>query len=394
MIEHLWCADLDLSNVEFSCLPSGLHAVERDVVCVFSLPCVCLLSRPPRSYFTKDDHHGVCVFRRRRTSEDGHRGFRLSSLGILLAKSPRARPWRHVAALKELVNDIYTSMEDRDTLEPLESDWEPARMFFEERKVRDDSSSGTWEGWGPELQGSRSDCAPTTHLPHLLRILGPSSLTLYKHILGRRRVLIITRPPVEAACILCHVAADTCYEEQISALVSAYDSDEGDDEPPPRLQGKSTAPLKVLGMVTLNDLDKLDFESKSGRGWIACTTDSIFLDKPSYYDLLIDLRSTTPNTRPAFYVPKPVEQPNGWGPSHRLSGVRFTWSDVRLVRTTISSPAFAEPLRSGRSWNVSFNSTPRTASTHAATPPTPAANRAAARAPPGQTSGASTKTCA
>ncbi|TFK81945.1 hypothetical protein K466DRAFT_557273 [Polyporus arcularius HHB13444] len=305
--------DLDLSNVEFSCLPSGLHEVERDVV-----------------YFTKDDHHGVCVFRRRRTSEDGHRGFRLSSLGILLAKSPRARPWRHVAALKELVNDIYTSMEDRDTLEPLESDWEPARMFFEERKVRDDSSSGTWEGWGSELEGSRSDCAPTTHLPHLLRILGPSSLTLYKHILGRRRVLIITRPPVEAACILCHVAADTCYEEQISALVSAYDFDEGDDEPPPRLQGKSTAPLKVLGMVTLNDLDKLDFESKSGRGWIACTTDSIFLDKPSYYDLLIDLRSTTPNTRPAFYVPKPIEQPNGWGPSHRLSGVRFTWSDVRL----------------------------------------------------------------
>ncbi|RPD53578.1 hypothetical protein L226DRAFT_509969 [Lentinus tigrinus ALCF2SS1-7] len=305
--------DLDLSNVEFSCLPSGLHLIERDVV-----------------YFTKDDHQGVCVFRRRRTSEDGHRGFRLSSLGILLAKSPRARPWQHVAALKELVNTIYNSMEDRDTLEPLESDWDPARAFFEERKVRDDGSSSTWEGWGPELEGPRSDCAPTTHLPHLLRILGPSSLTLYKHILGRRRVLVITRPPVEAACILCQVAADTCYEEQVSELVSGYDSDESDDEPPRRLKGKSAAAVKVLGMVTLNDLDKLEFESKSGRGWIACTTDSIFLDKPSYYDLLIDLRSTTPNTRPAFYVPKPIEPPNGRGLSHRLSCVRFTWSDVRL----------------------------------------------------------------
>ncbi|KAI0739915.1 hypothetical protein C8Q80DRAFT_1200979 [Daedaleopsis nitida] len=312
--------DLDLSNVEFSCLPSGLHLIERDVV-----------------YFSKDDHQGVCVFRRRRTSEDGHRGFRLSSLGILLAKSSRPRPWRHVAALKELVNSIYTSLEDRDTLEPVESDWDPARAFFEERKVRDSSAASSssavaWSGWDAELQGHSSDCAPTVHLPHLLRILGPSSLTLYKHILGRRRVLVITLPPVEAACILCQVAADTCYQEQVSELVSNYDDeDEDDDEPSGRLKGKSTEGIKVLGMVTLNDLDKLESESKSSRGWIACTTDSIFLDKPTHYDLLIDLRSATPNNRPAFFVPKSVEGFNGRGPSYRLSSVRFTWSDVRLV---------------------------------------------------------------
>ncbi len=28
--------------------------------------------------------------------------------------------------------------------------------------MRDDSSSGTWEGWGSELEGYQSDCAPTT----------------------------------------------------------------------------------------------------------------------------------------------------------------------------------------------------------------------------------------
>ncbi|KAI1784570.1 hypothetical protein LXA43DRAFT_1122371 [Ganoderma leucocontextum] len=304
--------DLDLSHVEFSSLPSGLHLIERDVV-----------------YFTKDDYQGVCVFRRRRTSEDGHRGFRLSSLGVLLAKSPRPRPWRHVTSLKRLVSSIYATLDDRATLEPTDNDWDLAREFFEQRKVGQpqdgndaSSSSGprNWEGWATELQGSRSDCAPTIHLPHLLRILGPSSLTLYKHILGRRRVLVITLPPVEAACILCQVAADTCYEED------GY----GDNDQPRRLKGKSTAGVKVLGMITLNDLDKLAFESKAGCGWIACTTDSIFLDKPSYYDLLIDLRNTTPNTRPAFYIPKPVEHPSGRGLSYRLSTVRFTWSDVRL----------------------------------------------------------------
>ncbi|KAI9068552.1 hypothetical protein FKP32DRAFT_1642132 [Trametes sanguinea] len=309
--------DLDLSHVEFSCLPSGLHLIERDVV-----------------YFTKDDHQGVCVFRRRQTTEHGHRGFRLSSLGILLAKSPRPRPWKHVAALKALVNTIYSALEDREALEPLDEDWEPARTFFEERKLRrpDSDDLGPWLGWNAELEGTHSDTSPTVHLPHLLRILGPSSLTLYKHILGRRRVLIITLPPVEAACILCQVAADTCYKEQVSELVSAADSQDGDEDTqtPRRLKGRSNAGVKVLGMVTLNDMDKLEFESKSGRGWIACTTDSIFLDKPAYYDLLIDLRSATPNTRPTFHVSKPVEQPNGRGVSYRLSSVRFTWSDVRL----------------------------------------------------------------
>lgn len=303
-------------------------------------------------YFTKDDYQGVCVFRRRRTSEDGHRGFRLSSLGVLLAKSPRPRPWRHVSSLKRLVSSIYAALDDRATLEPTDDDWDLAREFFEQRKVHQSqdcdgaSSSSSWEGWAAELQGSRSDCTPTIHLPHLLRILGPSSLTLYKHILGRRRVLVITLPPVEAACILCQVAADTCYEEQVSELVSTVDSDDyGDNDQPRRLKGKNASGVKVLGMVTLNDLDKLTFESKSGRGWIACTTDSIFLDKPSYYDLLIDLRNSTPNTRPAFYIPKPAEHPSGRGVSYRLSGVRFTWSDVRLVcplssRTSIRSQLY------------------------------------------------------
>ena len=201
-----------------------------------------------------------------------------------------------------------------------------------------------WLGWTAELQGPRSDCAPTIHLPHLLRILGPSSLTLYKHILGRRRVLIITRPPVEAACILCQVAADTCYQEQVSELVSGYYSDEGDDEPPRRLKGKSTGAVKVLGMVTLNDLDKLEFESKSGRGWIACTTDSIFLDKPSYYDLLIDLTmaSTAGKTsRPTMYSSKPIHPTTPRGPTHRLSVIRFTWSDVKLVSLTWSHVVLA-----------------------------------------------------
>ncbi|KZT66324.1 hypothetical protein DAEQUDRAFT_813671 [Daedalea quercina L-15889] len=306
--------DVDLSHVEYSCLPSGLHLLESDVV-----------------YFTKDDHQGVCVFHRQQTAEEGHRGYRLSSLGILLAKSVRPRPWLHVPALKTLFYTIFTSLGDWGVLIPAETDWEPARVFFEERKVRqpDLGGAGDWRGWGAELErdGATLDTDPTIHLPHLLRILGPSSLTLYKHVLGRRRILIYTLPPVEAACILCQVAADICYQWQNGDADAPIDHD---TQPAPRLKGKSIEGVKVLGMITLNDLSKLDEESKSGRGWIACTTDAIFLERPSYYDLLIDLRTSTPNTRPTFYVTKPYEQSGSKMPSYRLSVARFTWSDVKL----------------------------------------------------------------
>lgn len=108
-------------------------------------------------YFTNHGHHGVCIFRRRKTTEEGHRGFRLSSLGILLAKSARPRPWRHVPALKALINTIYDSVAGRGVLEPTESDWEPARVFFDERKMvnGDIGGAGDWNGWSQELEGVR-----------------------------------------------------------------------------------------------------------------------------------------------------------------------------------------------------------------------------------------------
>lgn len=109
------------------------------------------------SYFTKDGQQGVCVFRRRKTSEEGHRGVRLSSLGILLAKSHRPRPWLHVNALKELTDSIYSSVEaaGSGSLQPTTEHWEPARTFFEERKLRrsDLGGAGDWTGWSDELDG-------------------------------------------------------------------------------------------------------------------------------------------------------------------------------------------------------------------------------------------------
>ncbi|KAJ3787099.1 hypothetical protein GGU10DRAFT_386124 [Lentinula aff. detonsa] len=300
--------DLNLDNLEFSALPSGLHLVEQDTI-----------------YFSKDGHQGVCAFRRVKSTEEGHRGFRLSSLGILLAKSTRPKPWRHVAALKNLIVMLYARMELTDALQPSEPDWQPSRTYFKEHKVKafGPGEAGDWSGWTHELDEQNHDLPnsnPTLHLPHLLRILGPSTLTLYKHVIGRKRILIYTLPPVETACILCHVAADFCYEQQVDTTSN-------------RLPGKSQGGIDVLGMITLSDVDRLSTETMAGKGWIACTTDAIFLERPSYYDLLIDLTTSTPNkaTRPTFYSSQPITSQQGSkGLTRRLSTIRFAWSDVKL----------------------------------------------------------------
>jgi DENN domain-containing protein 11 len=197
---------------------------------------------------------------------------------------------------------------------------------------------------------------PTLHLPHFLRVLGPSSLTLYKHVLGRKRILIYTQPPVELACMLCQVAADICFEDQ-----TALDSVESATVPRPRLTGKQKEGINVLGVVTLHDIGRLERESETGRGWVACaffrelctfafltvffshvgTTDAVFLEKPQYYDLVIDMTSFSPEraSRPGLQLS--VKEPNGRSrrPSYRLSTIRFTWSDVKLVRSQLQSPA-------------------------------------------------------
>ncbi|KAF8264240.1 hypothetical protein EI94DRAFT_1738825 [Lactarius quietus] len=306
--------DLQLDGVEFSSLPSGLHLVEEDVV-----------------YFTKDGLRGVCIFTRRETPEEGQRGYRLFSIGVLLAPSVRPRPWRHVPALKALVRELQSNSDSTEDI------WAPARRFFELRKAPDADLGGfdAWHRWSEELDdgvveddsdGSEMHASPTLHLPHLLRILGPSSLTLYKHVLGRRRILIYTQPPVEAACFFCQVAADMCFEDQTPA------TSEFPTSATPQLKGKHKEGINVLGIVTLHDIDMLERESQTGRGWIACTTDAVFLEKPQYYDLVIDLTTYASErlatARPGLQLS--IKELYARRPTYRLSSVRFTWSDVKL----------------------------------------------------------------
>jgi hypothetical protein len=112
----------------------------------------------------------VCIFTRRETPEHGQRGFRLSSLGILLARSVRPRPWRHVPALKALVRELQSDSDGSQDV------WAPARRFFELRKARPAADLGNaWHRWSEELDfdvddggvGEVSFSRSTNYVPEL-----------------------------------------------------------------------------------------------------------------------------------------------------------------------------------------------------------------------------------
>lgn len=84
------------------------------------------------------------------------RGFRLESLGILVAQSSCPRPWRHRASLKDLSRRLadrwvedQSQYHDRDAAN--EKDWEILKAWFEKRMFRRIGEEGQWVGWEEEL---------------------------------------------------------------------------------------------------------------------------------------------------------------------------------------------------------------------------------------------------
>ncbi|KAG8924145.1 hypothetical protein FRC02_010624 [Tulasnella sp. 418] len=299
--------EISLTGVEFSTLPSGLHGVEQDVV-----------------YFHQDGYYGVSVFRNRRTGEQGRKGVKMTATGLLVT----CRPWLHVHALKNIT--------DRDALQ----------AHFDQHKASpSELASITYpdDTWESETSSASPSTHPLLHLPHFLRLVGPSFITLFKHVLARKRVLLYSRAPVEATCLLAMASIDTAFgagrSTETPDLEGVGDTSYIRDDRPPT----------ALGIVGLIDIEKLEAETKKGLGWVACTTDAIFLEKPHLYDLIVDLTSisfSSPLTsssnpsRPTFYISKPASSApssssskSNKPPPYKLSQVRFTFSDLRIWAT-------------------------------------------------------------
>lgn len=124
-------------------------------------------------YFTRQDYHGVCIFRRRDTSEAGQRGARLGALGLLVGtrlrfivypynraydssaeRSPRPRPWRHLKSLKMLSDGLDDDHADRESL----------LAYFERHKISSgDVGPRPWAGWDVELKQYVRESLPSVN---------------------------------------------------------------------------------------------------------------------------------------------------------------------------------------------------------------------------------------
>lgn len=253
--------------------------------------------------------HALSLFRRRRTPNPTYRGFLLSALGVLVVPSypdaskqglQKPRPWRHVSALKEIAERCYsrpgsdpsagptTSLVDVEPSAEVEDWYAPARVFLAEHGVESlslqdflsfpdehpvhhsDSESVELFDLRHELASAEKESIPALQLPSLVSLLGPSSVTLFKHLLARKRVMIYTNVPVGPACTMCYAIVD-----MVRGMQADSPSEAEDVTMPPEHKG----PVRVLGMLTLNDLIQdqkrglLENKIDEGCGWVACKSE-------------------------------------------------------------------------------------------------------------------------
>lgn len=181
-------------------------------------------------------------------------------------RSAYPRPWRHVPTLKTIHDkdalENYFNLHRKPTASGSNSDSLPSPpplSFDWEAEILSSSRSSST---------ASSSSHPLIHLPHLLRIVGPSFLTIYKHLLSRRRVLFLTAAPVEAACLLTKACVDVAFPDVV--MGSAGENGSGSaTEDEAGLERDDRRPA-VLGQVGLMDIDRLKAESQKGLGWIAC----------------------------------------------------------------------------------------------------------------------------
>ncbi|KAH8985068.1 hypothetical protein EDB86DRAFT_2833285 [Lactarius hatsudake] len=251
---------------------------------------------------------------------------RAPSAPAIGATSPNSKPSCAISTPILLPREMIARTSGRPAL---------ARQLFclHKAQLADPGGAGAWHGWGEEIEFGIDDggvedsvdayehymhVSPTLHLPHLLRALGPSSLY---YVFGRRRILIYTHLPVEAALPL----PGGAYGEGPNIA--------------PESKGNLNERINILGIVTLHNIDVLERESRTNRGWILCMTDAVFLGKLQHHKLVIDLTSYTPTERGTTTQPGlqlTIKEPYA---RRRFSTVRFTRSDVKLVCSTRTTTA-------------------------------------------------------
>jgi hypothetical protein len=159
--------------VEYKSLPSGLHALESDLV-----------------YFTHEGHAGLSAFARGAGSAE-ERNANFVSVGVLVRRDGEfgrlGRAWLLAGRLEVLARGIA---EEEEGVEVLERFWEEHRG---EEKGEVGNSKAEGEEKLPEYHPARG-------ILQYVDFFGPLVFRLQQAALLRKRILFVGSPPVRAMC--------------------------------------------------------------------------------------------------------------------------------------------------------------------------------------------------
>ncbi|KAF2653077.1 hypothetical protein K491DRAFT_634523 [Lophiostoma macrostomum CBS 122681] len=270
--------------VEYKSLPSGLHAVKRDLV-----------------YFVHEEYAGVSAFVNG-PADDAERGAQFVAVGglVRLSYGRLGRGWLVAGGLEGIARTIS---ENPDDTTPLEEFWEqqskPQRSGSTPKAENNKGHSraralSTVTAVTPSDQ-SLPPYHPARSIVQYIETFGPLVFRLQQAALLRKRILFVGPPPVRKTC-------EYVYNLSVLASIPTFARS--------LLPTQDTASFRLrslfsLGVHDISYLESLQRQPKqyssspssstaeTGTGWVACTTDEIIATKPHLYDIIVELPSSS-----------------------------------------------------------------------------------------------------
>lgn len=184
------------------------------------------------------------------------------------------------------------TVKDIEDTDALDEYWEAHRVDDSEAQGLNSPDD---EGTSKQVNGRRkartlSDAAALGHDPHTLSndhpaislrrhldLFGPLLFPLYRAALLRKRILVLTHPPVREACDLVYnLSVISNIPSQLAHILP---------------ESEALSPVRPLFNVGVHDIAYLSELSKRNtrRSYLACSTDEILATKQNLYDVLVEL---------------------------------------------------------------------------------------------------------
>ncbi|XP_038067957.1 DENN domain-containing protein 11-like [Patiria miniata] len=254
--------DMDMEGVEFKAMASGAHTVLTDFI-----------------YFRKDDYYGLSCFQNMPVDSEVERGARMKSVGIL-ATSYTAL-YKHMQFLE---NQVRHQLEIPGRYEQLLAFFNDRKGSLPSRETSRDTlsvsspmigSTGTTPLTTPITTPSSEYSLPTMKITHpagcfaqFINFFGEQIFTLWKYVLLRKRILFFSPPPIGVVCYRVYCASTLGQHEVFISAATEY---------------------KPFFYINVADIDTIETEVS----YIACTTEKVFQEKHSLYDVYVDNQNVT-----------------------------------------------------------------------------------------------------